>query len=263
MRLAVAALLTASISTFCLAENAFQAPLVNESVLLDVTAKEYLVIVGERGHILTSQDGKEFAQMSVPTQSTLTAVDIEGDNVWAVGHDATILYSPDRGTSWEIQMRDPELQRPFLDVLFFDSKNGIAVGAYGLFYRTTDGGQNWQSERHASLLAPLDRQYLEDIREEDEDFYQQELNSILPHINHVTLDGDRIYMAGEAGMLAYSDDKGQNWNRYEVDYTGSFFDIRPLDESSVIAVGLRGNVFVMRQPGQWEYVAPDPPGWNS
>lgn len=254
MRKALAACLAASLSLGAIAEEAFIAPLVEQSVLLDIAATDYVVIVGERGHLLLSEDGEAFRQLPVPTQSTLTATTIQGDNIWAVGHDAVILHSADKGSTWEVQNFEPELQRPFLDVLFFNAEEGIAVGAYGLFYRTTDGGKSWHSERHASLLDPLDREYLEDIREEDPDFYQQELNSILPHINRVTLDDGIIYLAGEAGLLARSNNRGREWERYAVDYTGSFFDIRPLDASAVLAVGLRGNMFVMRDENTWQYV---------
>lgn len=254
MKKVIAASLAASLSFTAVADTAFQAPLVKQSLLLDVDATEFAVMVGERGHILISSDGETFQQASVPSQSTLTATTIVGEEVWAVGHDAAILYSSDRGKSWEVQNFEPDLQRPFLDVHFFDSEHGVAVGAYGLFYRTRDGGQNWQSERHASLLAPMDLEYLESVREESEEFYQQELNSILPHINRVTFEDGTLYLAGEAGLLAHSSDKGQNWQRYDVDYTGSFFDIKPLDGSTVLAVGLRGNMFVMRNEQDWQFV---------
>ena len=236
------------------AEEAFLAPLVEQSVLLDIDADKFVVIVGERGHVLVSEDGVAFNQKLVPTQSTLTATTVKGDHIWAVGHDAVILHSSDRGETWEIQNYQPDLQRPFLDVLFFDQQHGIATGAYGLFYRTLDGGKQWVAERHASLLDPYDREYLEDIRKEDEAFYQQELDSILPHLNRVTLDGETLYLAGEAGLLAKSINMGESWERYDVDYTGSFFDIKPLDDTTVLAVGLRGNIFVNRNESEWEYV---------
>lgn len=258
MRKTIAACIAASFAVNCsvtaTAEEAFMAPLVEQSVLLDIDADEFVVIVGERGHVLVSQDGKAFTQKRVPTQSTLTATTVVGDKIWAVGHDAVILHSSDKGETWTIQNFQPDLQRPFLDVLFFDDMHGVATGAYGLFYRTVDGGENWTAERHASLLDPYDREYLEDIREENEEFYQQELESILPHLNRITLEGDTLYLAGEAGLLARSDNLGESWERYSVDYTGSFFDIKPLDDSTVMAVGLRGNIFVSRDEGEWEYV---------
>ncbi|MEW9796888.1 WD40/YVTN/BNR-like repeat-containing protein [Alteromonas sp. CYL-A6] len=254
MKKVIAGAIAASLCFTAVADNAFQAPLVKKSLLLDVDASGFVVMVGERGHVLLSDDGDTFTQADVPTQSTLTATTIVGDHVWAVGHDAVILHSADKGQTWKIQNFEPDLQRPFLDVLFFDEQHGIAVGAYGLFYRTRDGGASWQPERHASLLAPMDREYLESVREESEEFYQQELNSILPHLNRVTRDGGKLYMAGEAGLLAVSEDNGSEWQRYDVDYTGSFFDIKPLDDTTALAVGLRGNMFVMREEGEWEFV---------
>ncbi|RDV25969.1 hypothetical protein DXV75_07730 [Alteromonas aestuariivivens] len=255
MKNALASVLVTSAITFSAsAQEAFLAPLVEQSVLLDVAASDYLVVVGERGHILTSNNGVDFTQSAVPTQSTLTATAAVGDRVWAVGHDATILHSADRGQSWQTQMQEPDLERPFLDIVFWDQAHGIAIGAYGLFYRTLDGGVNWRAERHATLLDPMDQEYLEQIREEDEAFYQQELDSILPHLNRVTRAGEKLYLAGEAGLLAVSEDQGRSWVRFDVDYTGSFFDVQPLDENTILAVGLRGNMFVRREQGDWEYV---------
>lgn len=250
----VAASLALSSVSIAHAEEAFIAPLVEQSVLLDIDAESFAVIVGERGHVLVSDNGIDFKQVSVPSLSTLTAAAVVGSHIWAVGHDATILHSSDKGATWEVQNFQPNLQRPFLDVLFFDATHGIATGAYGLFYRTTDGGQTWNTERHASLLDPYDREYLEEIRKEDEAFYQQELESILPHLNRINRDGETLYLAGESGLLATSLDMGKSWERYSVDYTGSFFDIKPLDASTVLAVGLRGNIFVMRDEKTWEYV---------
>ncbi|WP_018981754.1 WD40/YVTN/BNR-like repeat-containing protein [Salinimonas chungwhensis] len=254
MKKPLAAFAALAISTAVFAQDAYQAPLVEQSLLLDITAGEQVVIVGERGHILLSSDGETFAQANVPTTATLTAVTLIDNHIWAAGHDATIIHSADGGQTWNLQFEAPDKQRPFLDITFFNKQHGVAVGAYGMFYRTQDGGKKWQSEQHVSLLDPYDREYLEEVRAEDEAFYQQELNSILPHINRVTLVDDRLYLAGEAGTLAYSNDMGHTWQRFEVDYTGSFFDIKPLDASTLLAVGLRGNIFVMRDDQQWEYV---------
>jgi len=236
-------------------EASFIAPLAKSSVLLDAKVTDYMVVVGERGHVLLSDDGENFEQVQVPTQSTLTAVAIVGDKIWAAGHDAVIIFSEDRGSTWEIQYFAPELERPFLDLHFFDEQEGIAIGAYGLFYRTQDGGATWSAERHAELLDPMDQEYLNEIRLESVEFYLQELDSILPHLNRVSEGKENLYMAGETGLLASSKDRGKTWQRLPVDYFGSFFDIKPIDsQGRLLAVGLRGNAFISEDGNEWTRV---------
>ncbi|MFT6953519.1 MAG: photosystem II stability/assembly factor-like uncharacterized protein [Glaciecola sp.] len=231
------------------ANPAYQAPLVNESLLLDIAIGDKIFIVGERGHILTGTTQQNLTQVSVPTRTTLTAVTIVGANAWAVGHDASILHSSDGGHSWQLQLSMPELDRPFLDVLFKDKKSGVAVGAYGLFYRTNDGGATWQKELHASVLPKDDIDYLDSIKDEPA-FYEEELSFILPHFNRLSYANGKLYMAGEAGMLAVSKDFGRSWLRFDIAYKGSFFDVQETQSGQLIAVGLRGNIFLANDDSQ-------------
>ncbi|WP_460311236.1 YCF48-related protein [Aliiglaciecola aliphaticivorans] len=225
-------------------EESYMAPLAKESLLLDVVkSNQHIITVGERGHVLVSKDGENWQQQEVPTLSTLTAVTALENQLWAVGHDAVILHQQAQGKPWEVQMFAPELEKPLLDVAFLDINEGIAVGAYGTFVRTVNGGESWDTEVHQGFLHPDDIEYLEELRLEDEEFYQSELVSILPHLNKILLVDDILYIAGEAGLLAMSQDKGITWQRMDVDYYGSFFDIQKLSNGDIIAVGLRGNIF--------------------
>lgn len=225
------------------AAESYQARLASQSVLLDIESyQDGLVVVGERGHVLFSQDGEEWSQDIVPSLATLTAVAVIEQHIWAVGHDAVILYKSPQSKAWQVQQFLPAREKPLLDVLFLDEANGITIGAYGSFFRTENGGQTWQLEMHPELLHPFDLEYLEEIRQEDEEFYREELESILPHLNRVTHYNGKLYMAGEAGLLAVSDDMGRSWQRMEVDYEGSFFDIKQTS-LGLFAAGLRGNVY--------------------
>jgi photosystem II stability/assembly factor-like uncharacterized protein len=121
-------------------------PLAADSMLLDVTRiGERLVAVGERGHVVWSDDGMEWQQAeNVPTRATLTTVVVSGDRLWAAGHDAVIITSGDRGRTWSLQYFDPERQQAVMDLFFTDADNGVAMGSYGLYLVTGDGGRNWE-----------------------------------------------------------------------------------------------------------------------
>lgn len=248
-----------SLSTFSAQsqDSSYIAPLAKKSILLDIIADgQKYVAVGERGHLLISQDaGETWQQKVVPTTSMLTAVYSKGEHLWAVGHDSVIIASDDGGETWSRQQYLPELQRPLLDVVFFDEQQGIAVGAYGVYFRTMDGGKTWEREYHVSLLHPDDQDYLQELKEEDEEFYRQELAAIMPHLNRVSQQGDLLLLAGESGLLAYSNDLGQSWQRLDPGYMGSFFDITQTDDGGIIAVGLRGHLYKSDPEfNEWENV---------
>src|SRR5262249_16838582 len=130
-------------------------PLAAKSLLLDVARSDgHYIVVGARGGVLSSDDGRDWRQVAVPTRATLTAVTAVDAQLWAVGHDGIILHSADGGEHWQIQRKDPwqpadaggdpAKGAPLLDVLFVDAKRGFAVGAYSLALQTNDGGESWQ-----------------------------------------------------------------------------------------------------------------------
>jgi len=211
-------------------EHALEAPLAHRSLLLDgCVADDRIVTVGERGHILLSDDhGKSWRQAEVPTQSTLTGVYFHNRRLgWAVGHDAVILRTEDGGENWARVYYAPEQERPLLDVLFLDEKIGFAVGAYGFFLVSKDGGLSWSSQ-------PVS----------EDDFHFNQIN--------VSMDG-RLYMASEAGRIYASEDKGITWQELSSPYSGSFFGILPLKDGTILVFGLRGNIFRSQDNGKsWE-----------
>ncbi|MBI2379296.1 MAG: hypothetical protein HYV16_00875 [Gammaproteobacteria bacterium] len=211
------------------------------SVLLDIVeAGGRWIAVGERGHILYSEDqGASWAQAEVPVASNLTAVYFaNAEQGWAVGHDATILATADGGRSWSLQFRQPELEKPFLDVWFRNPLRGIAIGAYGMMMRTEDGGKTWQTQDTASLG--------DDIIAE-------------PHLNALRQLGDgSLLLAGEAGLVARSNDEGRSWTRMSFPYEGSLFGIGETTGKALLVAGLRGHVFRSVDNGaSWQEVSTD------
>jgi photosystem II stability/assembly factor-like uncharacterized protein len=140
-------------------------PRASKTLLLDGTRLHTgrLVLVGERGHVLLSDDGGgSWRQVEAPTRATLTAIDgaAAGDAVVAVGHDGIVLVSADLGESWRRVREEPfspdnfgsdSNGSPLLDVLFLDDQRVLAVGAYSLLLFSDDAGASWRT-------APLERQ---------------------------------------------------------------------------------------------------------
>ena len=193
-------------------------PLATTSMLLDITrAGDGFVAVGERGHIIISDDGRSWKQAEiVPTRATLTTVFSVGARLWAGGHDAVIMTSGDGGNTWTLQKSEPELQQAVMDLRFVDTNHGMAIGSYGLALITSDGGKNWQS-------SPVD---------EENDF----------HLNSFTAIGnDRIMIAGEAGFSYRSFDGGGTWESMDVPYGGSMWGSIGTSNECILFYGLRGH----------------------
>ncbi|HGY9624797.1 TPA: WD40/YVTN/BNR-like repeat-containing protein [Pseudomonas putida] len=195
----------------------------SQSLLIDVAhAGKRLVVVGDRGHILFSDDqGKTWAQARVPTRQLLTAVFFLDDKRgWAVGHDAQVLASNDGGATWSKQFEDLAREAPLLDVAFLDAQHGFAVGAYGALLETTDGGQHWQ-----------------DIGERLDNPDQLHLNAI------AQVKDAGLFIVGEQGSMFRSSDNGQSWSVVQSPYEGSLFGVIGTTQArTLLAYGLRGNL---------------------
>ncbi|MBK5354534.1 glycosyl hydrolase [Pseudomonas sp. TH41] len=226
------------------------------SPLLDVAnAGKRLVAVGQRGHILYSDDaGQQWQQANVPVSSDLNAVYFPSpEQGWAVGNDGVILHSSDAGVTWKKQLDGREIgallvkhygaladaeptneqwpllvaegqrlveegaDKPLLDVWFADDKLGYVVGVFNLILRTEDGGQSW---------TPF-----QDRTDNPQNF----------HLNAIASTGDAVYIVGEQGLVLKWDDAHQRFAALNTPYQGSFFGVvgKP---GEVVVYGLRGNV---------------------
>jgi photosystem II stability/assembly factor-like uncharacterized protein len=249
-------------------QAAYLLPRAVNSVMTDIipVADQFYMAAGERGHLLKSTDGLQWEQKPVPLNSNLTSVYFaDAKHGWAVGHDASILHSHDGGESWQIQQYLPSLDKPLFDVVFLDAQQGIAVGAYGMFYRTHDGGKHWQTEFHPELASADDQMLLAELKETDPESYAAEAESVLPHFNRLYRDGQTLYMVGEAGFVAISQDFGISWQRLPEFYNGSLFAIARTPAKTLLVAGLRGHLFRSVDQGlQWQQIQlPSPATINS
>lgn len=235
--------------------------------LLDVAAAgRRLVAVGERGHVLLSDDGGQaWRQSAVPVSVTLTAVHfVDEHSGWAVGHGGVVLSTRDGGAGWARQTdgralvpalsealraaeaaNDPGLadklrrfidegaDKPLLDIFFLDERRGFATGAYGLLLATDDGGAHWRV-----ACNRLDS-------EEDR------------HIYTVRQMGDTLWLAGEQGLLYRSTDDGNSFERMESPAESTWFGLAG-SGGELLLLGLRGALWHSPDDGaHWRRVELD------
>lgn len=216
--------------------TSIESPKAVTSLLLDIAhAGKRLVAVGDRGHILFSEDaGRNWVQARVPSRQLLTAVYFVDDkHGWAVGHDSQILASDDGGANWELQYENLEREAPLLDIWFRDTGTGYAVGAYGALLETSDGGKTWNDVSD---------------RLDNEDGY---------HLNGITAVKDAgLFVVGEAGSMFRSADWGQTWEKVQGPYEGTLFGaLGTASGNTLVAYGLRGNLFRSADFGKtWQQI---------
>lgn len=220
-----------------------------------------LVAVGQRGHILYSDNGgQSWNQAKVPVSSDLTAVSFpSAQQGWAVGHDGVVLHTQDGGANWTLQLdgsaaaqavlahlttqgadgraledarrlveQGPD--KPFLDVWFEDDARGFVVGAFGLIFQTIDGGKNWLPAQ-ASVDNP--RGF---------------------HLNAIRPSGGATYIVGEQGMVLRRAPGAARFTPVNVAYKGSFFGVTGNDDA-VMVYGLRGNAYRSADQGAtWQKI---------
>ncbi|QZP30809.1 WD40/YVTN/BNR-like repeat-containing protein [Pseudomonas sp. DR48] len=236
---------------------ALKSDLAVQSTLTGLTlAGERLVAVGQRGHILYSDDaGQHWQQAQVPVSSDLVAVHFPSPSQgWAVGHDGVVLHSSDAGQTWsrqldgrqigpimldyyqqqlagqpdnaDLQARVSDAQRmveegadkPFLDVWFESDQVGYIIGAFNLIFRTDDGGSHW-----TPLLERTD-------------------NPSALNLYALRPVGGDLFIVGEQGLVMKLDRASGRFNATPTAYNGSFFGITGKPGATLV-FGLRGNVF--------------------
>ena len=244
-------------------------PRASRSLLLDVvrTNAGYFA-VGERGHVLVSEDGQAWTQAKVPTRATLTTIATADGVLWAAGHDGVIVHSTDGGQTWtrrraapwSYDIVDPSEGVPVMDLLFTDARNGFAIGAYSLMLVTSDGGVTWtprsvldkpEAEAPAQAEAPAADDELaaaDDWTFSDDDLMLDAESD--PHLNAMARTGSgALVIAGERGAFMRSRDGGETWDSKRLPYEGSMFGVLAWEDDHILVFGLRGNVLESRDLG--------------
>lgn len=255
-------------------------------ILHAATDGQRLLVAGEQGHILYSDDnGASWTHAQVPVSLAITSVAFSGSvNAWATAHDGLLLRSTDRGQSWQTNLTGVDVARMTadaaaakvkqlqaeLDLATPDLLEDLEWALEDAQFAYDDASENIDFGVTVPLL---------DVRfKTDREGYALGAYGILLH----TMDGgttwhllsDRLdnpdnyhlygiaqsasgtlLVAGEAGTLLRSRDGGEQWDRPDSPYQGSFFGVLAANDGGLLTFGLRGNIFRSTDDGDtWSAV---------
>ena len=216
-----------------------------KGVLLDLAlAGKRLVAVGERGHVLLSDDqGKSWRQAkAVPTRTTLTSVFVASERqLWATGHGGMVLGSADAGDSWTVAAGKADGPDVLMAVRVGADGHGLAVGGFGVALATADGGKTWKP--HTLIDGEAGERHLNRI-------------VVTPAGTWlVAAEGGHVLRGtGGTGGIA-----GMNWAAVKTPYAGSLWTGTALAGAAgtaggVLMGGMRGNLVRSTDDGKtWQH----------
>lgn len=189
-------------------------PLADQSLLLDIDrVGDRAVVVGERGHILYSDDfGASWQQALVPTTQMLTAVHFRGKRGWAVGHDGLILVSDDQGATWRLQ-RDGLIAQQQINLQKREHAHLVVQKLEQQLQEADEGENKPGTQDTLPDISELSLQ-LEDARLdlEDAELALREPVFTAPLFDVWFETIDHGWAVGAFGMLLTTNDSGEHWN---------------------------------------------------
>ncbi|MBW2368135.1 MAG: photosystem I reaction center subunit IV [Deltaproteobacteria bacterium] len=258
------------------------------SLLLDVAnAGSRLVSVGERGHIVYSEDhGKSWIQADVPVSVTLTAVYFPNpEKGWAVGHEGVVLHTANGGKNWVKQLDG--FQANELDVSLYtglvkdketvlekapeEMKETIGQELEDLRYQLED----LQFEMEQGAWKPFLDVWFENnqrgfvvgafgyiFQTTDGGKTWQSIRNRIDnpdtyHLKCIARTDGALIVAGEVGILYRSMDRGQSWQALASPTDKSFFGLTA-SAHVIAAVSFKGTVYLSKDLGEsWQLLKTD------
>jgi photosystem II stability/assembly factor-like uncharacterized protein len=178
----------------------------------------------------------------LPVEASLYDCSLLPNNrIVAVGSNATVIYSDNFGTDWEIIYTPDNIFRriDFNSVDFADESLGMAVGNYYSIIKTDDGGVSWQD------ISP---------------------GANLPYFVYKDIcfsDPGNCYVVGvhyANNFLLHSSDEGNSWDTAFQSSAEIFNQVQFVDENTGFLSGGGGNYFFKCIDGgqNWQLIEVDP-----
>ena len=189
-------------------------------------AGELLALSFDRQVWSSSDQGASWQAHALPTQEDMVGLNCAPDGRWWVtGSFSTMLSSVDQGQSWDERSLDEDALLTHVE--FFSAAIGVAAAEFGLFFKTTDGGEQWEmvgnigqelyplavhfSDEHTGWVGGL-KGIIMQTRDGGQS-WQEQSSGIDSPIYSFFGTGDDLYASGDHGkVLSY---RGGQWSSVE------------------------------------------------
>lgn len=242
--------------------------------------------VGGGGTLMSTEDGgATWKAETAPTKLFLTAAAIRGQRRLVTGQMGEIFFDDGSGT-WK--KGESGTTERLLGASINADGVALAVGAFGLFIRSEDGGESWQQLpanwdplfAEAADLGPGFQPQLYGVQIEDDGtaLVVGEFETIVrsedagrtwkaasvgnvmsgdrpPTLFAVKLSKDhRAYAVGQSGVIMSSEDSGKTWCRLNSGTDTNLFDVASFENGDVIVSGMRRMLYARASDGNWNMV---------
>lgn len=206
-------------------------------------------LVGNAGLMVNVQNEQVVGHYDIGSTENLNAIACryEGE-AWAIGDNATLLYTNDGGDYWESQVLPTHAN---LRTIATQDDGPVFIGGDGTFLVTTDTGTTWEDlgdgvTRFRSMSAAFANSGVLAL-DDDGGLWQYDAGKLtrrttLPGARavHQTTAGDIIITAGSGIMR--STNAGTSWEPLALDADVIFDDVRVAPDGSAVAVGANGAI---------------------
>lgn len=201
-------------------------------------------LVGDNGFICRTSDGGR----TWKKQQTTTFYDLYGVHFLdchkgsICGSNGLILYTEDGGINWERHHSNTKVT--LRDIFIISDKNSFSAGEMGtiLYNKGKTFGELLDERKGKSNInSCTDGKY--GWRKNDKNLFLSSGSRVFPDLNALHfIDEQNGWIVGQKGIILYTSDGGESWNKIEGVTSENLFDVYFTDSNNGWAVGDRGTI---------------------
>lgn len=216
-------------------------------------------------NLLLSQPG--WFKLNSGTSTVLNGISAEGNKVWAVGNNGTIIRSTNRGINWVQQVSGTS--NDLNSVIFRNDSIGYIAGNSGTILRTTNSGINWiiANSGTTSNLRSVCISFYDTITViavgdngtiiKSGNFgitWVQRNSTVTSNLNSIiSWTPEELFIAGDSGKILHSYSSGEYWSQVQSGTTNNLRALSFFGQQNysfiLIAVGDNGTILKTTNQG--------------